>query len=910
MLHARFADRSRSQSTGRAPRRQAHPNFASPDHVNDPGFDRQLQTVAENATLALFIMDEQQQCTYMNPAAERLTGFTLAELQGKPLHDYIHHTHPDGRPYPLAECPIDQAFPQNMREQGEEVFVHKQGHFYPVAFTASPIREGDRTVGTIIEVRDITEEKRAEAERRHLLESLELERARLADVFRRAPAFLAVLRGPEHRFELVNDAYYQLIGHREIIGKPVLEALPEIAGQGFAELLDSVYATGERYVGHEAAVLLARKPGVAPEQRFVDLVYLPALEADGSRSGVIAHGSDVTEQVLARREVEALAAQLQDNAVELEQQVEQAQAITVELEERQNELVTANAALATSEERFRLMFQRHPLPMWVFDLQTLAFLDVNDAAVRRYGYTRDEFLGMTLREIRPAEDLPRLEQTLAERGSGVMVLRGGHRHCWKDGTTRDVEITTSETEYDGRPARLALVQDVTERVRAEAERERLLRDSEAAQAEAERANQAKSQFLATMSHEIRTPINAITGYTQLLEIGIAGPLTPRQQEYVERVQGSSEHLLGLVNDILDLSKIEAGEMRVRRDRRPVRRVASAALELVIPQARAKNIELSDLSEACSDAVAFLGDEDRVRQILVNLLGNAVKFTEPGGRVTLRCHAGARPAPGSPMPESQTWLALEVEDTGIGIAPADAEGVFDPFVQVDGGSTRKQGGTGLGLTISRKLARLMGGDLAVRSLPGEGSCFTLWLPAAADEPGDQSDGGDWTRTWSTRVHEVPGLSEIGHLLARDADPLVQALGAQLRADPAIPGADRLDRAQLEDHIPTLVLEIGKALITLETGGNEPRLLHDGDVIQRTIAQLHGEQRRRLGWTADQLRREYELQKQLVDQLIVRNAHPSNGDTTTARGIVRRLFERAEVVSLAAFGAETSDPAPRS
>lgn len=128
----------------------------------DDFYRRQLEVICNNATLALFIMDEHQQCVYMNPAAEALTGYTLSETKGRTLHDVIHHTRPDGRPYPLCECPIDQAFPTNNREQGEEVFVHKDGHFYPVAYTASPIREGDRPIGTIIEVRDITQEKLAE----------------------------------------------------------------------------------------------------------------------------------------------------------------------------------------------------------------------------------------------------------------------------------------------------------------------------------------------------------------------------------------------------------------------------------------------------------------------------------------------------------------------------------------------------------------------------------------------------------------------------------------------------------------------------------------------------------------------------------------------------------------------------
>ena len=119
-------------------------------------YKRLLEVVCNNSTVAIFIMDERQQCVYMNPAAEKLTGFSLEETKGRILHDVVHHTRPNGRPYPLCECPIDQAFPQNNQEQGEEVFVHKDGSFYSVAYTASPIREGDDVIGTIIEVRDIT----------------------------------------------------------------------------------------------------------------------------------------------------------------------------------------------------------------------------------------------------------------------------------------------------------------------------------------------------------------------------------------------------------------------------------------------------------------------------------------------------------------------------------------------------------------------------------------------------------------------------------------------------------------------------------------------------------------------------------------------------------------------------------
>lgn len=156
--------RSEQQSTEEQPASEQPREEQQKEAIHSADFyRRQLEVVCNNATLAIFIMDEHQHCTYMNPAAEKLTGYSIAEVQGRALHDVIHHTHPDGSPYPLAECPIDRAFPQNNQEQGEEVFVHKNGHFYPVAYTASPIRDQGGILGTIIEVRDITQEKQTEA---------------------------------------------------------------------------------------------------------------------------------------------------------------------------------------------------------------------------------------------------------------------------------------------------------------------------------------------------------------------------------------------------------------------------------------------------------------------------------------------------------------------------------------------------------------------------------------------------------------------------------------------------------------------------------------------------------------------------------------------------------------------------
>ncbi|HVX38702.1 MAG TPA: ATP-binding protein [Gemmatimonadaceae bacterium] len=270
---------------------------------------------------------------------------------------------------------------------------------------------------------------------------------------------------------------------------------------------------------------------------------------------------------------------------------------------------------------------------------------------------------------------------------------------------------------------LSLATELAQRTAVAIDNAVLYRNTLMLQQEAEAASNAKSDFLAKMSHEIRTPINAMMGYAELLQMGIAGPVAETQARYLSRIRASGDHLTSLINEILDLSKIEAGRMVVAPTLGIARDAIEAAATLIRPQASAKNIDLA-IEVDGSDKIEYYGDPQRIQQILTNLLSNAVKFTAPGGRVTMSCTTGAKPGHGG---LDARWACISVHDTGVGISPDDLDRVFQPFVQVESGYTRSHGGTGLGLTISRDLAHMMGGDITVESAVGEGSTFSLWLP---------------------------------------------------------------------------------------------------------------------------------------------------------------------------------------
>jgi signal transduction histidine kinase len=461
----------------------------------------------------------------------------------------------------------------------------------------------------------------------------------------------------------------------------------------------------------------------------------------------------------------------------------------------------------------------------------------------------------------------------------IQVVRPG-------GASVAAELRVVDMNWEGEAARLVSLRDVTDRKRAE-ERAAQLDGERIARAEAEAASHAKSEFLAMMSHELRTPLNAVIGYAELLDLGIAGALNSDQRHQISRILASGRHLLSLVNEVLDLAKVEAGRLSLHTGLAHASQTADGALALVQPVAEARGI-LVTVQHAEEVETTYDADEDRVRQILVNLLNNAVKFTEPGGSVRVECGLTKKPDPEARL-MGGPWVFWRVADTGIGIAPAQIAAIFDPFVQVERGHTRQSEGSGLGLTISRRLARLMRGDLTVRSEVGKGSVFTLWLPAVS---GAAREAARRRAESPDSAPRLQGLAEAGEALLREIEPMLNSFVARLRTEPLMPAAQSLRFSQLADHIGTYAANIGGVLVAVEEARGQPSVLvADGSEIQRLIAERHGAQRARLGWTADALRREWRILGEEIERAIRRRTQGVE-EATIEEGltIITRLIDQ--------------------
>ena len=767
--------------------------------------EKWLSTTLGSIGDAVIATDMNGAVTFMNSVAQSLTGWSLAEAQGKSMDLVFDIVNKETRR--PVENPVKKVFREGkvVGLADHTMLISKSGKEFEIEDSAAPIvTAAGEGLGVVLVFRDITElnQTREELDRYFTL-SLDL----------------LCIAGADGYFKRLNPAWEKVLGYSidELMTRPYLD---------FIHPAD-----------HQATIQEAEKLGKGLNTISFENRYRCK---DGSYRWFLWSATPFTQKQL----IYAMARDV-------------------------TELKRAEQALRLSEEQNRLLFESNPHPVWVYDLETLAIIDVNAAAIRNYGYSREEFLTLTIKDIRPAEDVPAVLESVAKSGT-VLDENRIWRHRRKNGTLLDVEVTSHPLVYAARNARLVVSTDITQRRQAEEalrlseERFRMLvsgvkdyaifmldpdgrvaswnagaerfkgyqaqeiigqpssrfytaediadgkpgrglriaaaegraedegwrvrkdgtrfwanvvitalRDEKGkllgfskitrditerkqtqealtkAKEEAERSNKFKDQFLSTMSHELRTPLNAVLGFSDLLTEERYGPLNDRQRRYVTHIHTGGKHLLRLINDILDLSKIEAGRLQLAIESVPIDRSFAEVIDTLQPLADKKS---QSLVMTISPDLSVRADTTRFKQILMNLLGNAIKFTPEGGKIELAAH------------QLGEVVRVEVRDSGPGIPVEEQQRIFEAFHRLRQ-SDKGTEGTGLGLAITRRLVELHGGHLGLDSQPDQGSCFYFTLPsvvAYTTEEARQRISGKMSRE-SVRILVIEDDPAAAHLL---------------------------------------------------------------------------------------------------------------------------------------------------
>ena len=455
----------------------------------------------------------------------------------------------------------------------------------------------------------------------------------------------------------------------------------------------------------------------AKDGRIVPIVTSAVVVELRGEPCIVGLARDITERRRAEREIiearEAAMAQSKELAAQVAALYESEARLRAEIVERE----TAQLKLAENENVIRKIFDLALETISIHRLRDGAFIDVNAEFTRRFGYTREAVIGKSAAAIGAWPDLQRLKQMMAEVRANGSVRNFDAELRTKDGTIVPVQTSVVAVELRGEPCIIALSHDMTTQRTVE-------REIVAAREAALAASRAKSEFLSTMSHEIRTPMNAILGMGEVLT---ETKLDEEQRRFVEMMRSNGNALLELIDSILDLAKVESGLLRLETAEFNLSEIIERTVETLGVRAYAKGLELVSVIAPHLPRMV-IGDPMRLRQILINLIGNAIKFTDRGAiELTVA---------GTPDPANGRWsMEFVVADTGIGIAAKALAELFAPFTQADSSTARKYGGSGLGLSIVKRLVELMGGAIRVESEPGKGSAFRFALPltASADQP---------------------------------------------------------------------------------------------------------------------------------------------------------------------------------
>ena len=654
----------------------------------------------------VLMLDENGQVVEANDRAVQAYGYSRSELLGLWLRDLVDP----------AELPNLARRWQNVAKRGAEVFevVHrrKDGSLMPTEVSSRTVELDGRIFRHSL-IRDITERKRAEEE------------------LRRATRAMRVLSTSNQAVVRAGDEQ-QL--YADICGAITGPGSYAMAWVGFAEHNDqksvrtvASFGSGTDYLESHGITWDDSPTGQGPTGKCIRTGRAAVsndLQSDTGfaiwRERAAEHGYRSVAGLPLRCDGEVIGAltiyasepdAFHPEELRLLEELAGDLAYGIESRRRRQQQALAEEAVREAANEFRTLFDSASDSIFITDFEG-RFLEANQGACQRLGYSRDELLKMSIPDIDPQAGSPWLAEQFAQLlANGSVMLETTHTR--RDGTVIPVEVNSRVFQYRRRSANLSIARDISERKKAEAEARIRTLEMEQAKTEAESANRAKSEFLANVSHEIRTPMNGIVGMTGLL---LDTSLTLEQREFTETIRRSAGALLGIVNDVLDLSKIEAGKMTVEQVGFDLIACIEAVGELMAPQARRKGLEYR--FEAETPWRFVWGDAGRMRQIVLNLVSNAIKFTERG-EIVLRIASEI-------SGERHARFRVSVADTGIGIAADKLPLLFQKFAQVDSSLVKKHEGTGLGLAISRQLAELMGGTLIATSELAKGSIFTLDL----------------------------------------------------------------------------------------------------------------------------------------------------------------------------------------
>ena len=622
--------------------------------------EARIRLLFDSVGEGIYGIDTQGRCTFCNPAALQLLGFdSLDQVLGREMHQLVHHSLSDGSPYPAHECPIYQTFHSGQGVLGvEDYFFRADGQPIPVEYRAHAVRRGEEIFGAVVTFIDIAPKRRAEIEMRQRDRAL---RAIGQGVF------ISDLDQPGQPIIYANAAFERLTGYgpEDWRGKSLSKLQSDEYLGSSGEFLTSAWEASQTSTEIQAR----RKDG----SNYWQALTLATVADSRTRSN---HLVGVITDVSERRQ--------------------------------------ADSQLRGSEERLRLMIESvRDYAIFSIDLQG-KISSWNSGAERLFGFPESAILGQATERLFSVEDqraeVPALELATA-RATGRSEDERWHVRADGERFLASGLITAVRDDKGILLGFTKVARDITEAKRVETE----LREAKEA---AETAIRAKSTFLANVGHELRTPLNAIIGYSELLRDEANDRKIPDFSADLDRIRESGYLLLKLINNVLDLSKIEAGRMELADEPFDLIDLIRSVVRGVEPLAEKQGNTMQVIYP--SDLGTLNADLSKVSQGLHHLMNNAVKFTESGivaFRVS-RIQDEAR----------REWVSFVVADDGIGMTRDQVAKLFQPFVQADSSIARRYGGTGLGLTITHRFCQLMGGKLEVTSDPGQGSTFTMKLPA--------------------------------------------------------------------------------------------------------------------------------------------------------------------------------------